>query len=202
MPKIVDEQTREATRNRIIREAASEFARLGFEQANINTIAEQAGIGKGTIYLYFENKRELFLAMLRHIAQAQLVSIRTALASEGSLHERLKRLFLAFAHLANEDSDSFNVHMSALYGVNRSFKTEATKLLRDYVAVIALALEQSRVRGEIRVMDVESTALMILTLTESYVLSAGVLGQSESEIIKKAEDVADLVLHGIGIATS
>ena len=64
MPKIVDQQTREATRTRIIREAASEFARLGFEQANINTIAEQAGIGKGTIYLYFENKRELFLAML------------------------------------------------------------------------------------------------------------------------------------------
>ena len=67
MPKIVDQQTREATRTRIIREAASEFARLGFEQANINTIAEQAGIGKGTIYLYFENKRELFLAMLRQI---------------------------------------------------------------------------------------------------------------------------------------
>src|SRR5919206_5208368 len=101
MPKIVDEQTREATRNRIIREAASEFARLGFEQANINTIAEQAGIGKGTIYLYFENKRELFLAMLRHIAQAQLVSIRAALAPEGSLQQRLERLFLAFAHLAN-----------------------------------------------------------------------------------------------------
>jgi hypothetical protein len=92
--------------------------------------------------------------------------------------------------------------MSALYGVNRAFKTEATKLLRDYVAVIALALEQSRVRGEIRIIDVESTALMILTLTESYVLSAGVLGQSESEILKKADDVADLVLQGIGIATS
>jgi hypothetical protein len=38
-----------------------EFARLGFDQANINTIAELAGIGKGTIYLYFENKRELFM---------------------------------------------------------------------------------------------------------------------------------------------
>ena len=150
MPKIVDEQMREATRRRVIREAASEFARLGFDQANINTIAEQAGIGKGTIYLYFENKRELFLTMLRFIAQTQLSSVRAALAMEGSLQQRLERLFRVFARLAEEDSDSFHVYMSALYGVNRAFKDEATKLFRDYLAVIALMLEESLARGEIR----------------------------------------------------
>src|SRR5437764_473366 len=89
MPKIVNEQMREATRRRIIREAASEFARLGFDQANINVIAEQAGIGKGTIYLYFENKRDLFLVMLRFIAQEQLAAIRSVLASEVSLRQQL-----------------------------------------------------------------------------------------------------------------
>src|SRR5215472_15223930 len=190
MPKIVDEQMREAMRNRIIQEAASEFARLGFDQANINIIAEQAGIGKGTIYLYFENKRELFLAMLRQIAHSQLASIRAALAGDGNLHERLKRLFLAFVQLANEDADSFNVHMSALYGVNRAFKTEATKLLRDYIAVITLALEQSRMRGEIQSTDIEATALMVLTLTESYVLSAHVIGQSMNEIARQGDSIA------------
>ena len=122
MPKIVDEQMREATRQRIMRVAASEFARLGFDQANINVIAEQAGIGKGTIYLYFENKRDLFLEMLRSIAQAQLTVIRAALAQEGTLRQRLERLFRAFAHLAEEESDNFNVYMSALYGVNRAFQ--------------------------------------------------------------------------------
>lgn len=51
MPKVVDEQTRELTRRRILQEAAREFARLGFDQANINVIAEQAGIGNGTLTL-------------------------------------------------------------------------------------------------------------------------------------------------------
>lgn len=202
MPKIVDEQAREATRHHIIHMAASEFARLGFDQANINVIAEQAGIGKGTIYLYFENKRELFLAMLRQIAHAQLASIRHALAPEGTLHERLKRLFLAFARLAQEDSDSFNVYMSTLYGVNRAFKTEATKLLRDYIAVIAMALQESQARGELRAVDIETTALMILTVTESFVLTAGVLGHTEREITRQAENVADFILHGIGTSST
>src|SRR5579883_1144169 len=191
MPKVVDNQAREATRQRIIREAASEFARLGFEQA---------GMGKGTIYLYFENKRELFLAMLRQIAQAQLTSIRAALAADGSLQERLERLFLAFARLAHEESDSFNVYMSALYGVNRAFKEEATRLLRDYVAVIALVLEESMARGEIQRVEPDAVALMILSLTEAYVLSAGVLGQSQAQIARQARNVASLVMAGIGAA--
>ncbi len=197
MPKVVDEQMREATRQRIIHEAAGEFARLGFDQANINTIAELAGIGKGTIYLYFENKRELFLTMLRYIAQAQMTSIRLALAREGTLQQRLERLFCAFVHLAEQESDTFNVYMSALYGVNRAFQDEATKLLRDYVAVIALMLEEGRTRGEITCSNMESTALMVLSLTESYVLSARVLGRSEQVIALEAGNVARLILQGI-----
>jgi AcrR family transcriptional regulator len=201
MPKVVDEQMREATRRRIMHVAASEFARLGFDQANINVIAEQAGIGKGTIYLYFENKRDLFLAMLRHSAQRHLIAIRAALAPDGTLQQRLERLFLAFAHLAEEESDSFNVHLSALYGVNRAFQAEATKLLRDYLAVIALTLEQSQARGEIRCPNVEAAALMVLSLTESYILSAKVLGQSVQEIARQAGPVAQLVLRGLGAVT-
>jgi AcrR family transcriptional regulator len=202
MPKIVDEQMREATRRRIMREAASEFARLGFDQANINVIAEQSGIGKGTIYLYFESKRDLFLSMLRSIAQEHLAAIRVAIAAEGTIRQRLERLFCAFAHLAAEESDSFNVYMSALYGVNRAFQSEATGLLRDYVAVIALLLEQGQARGEIQSHNVEATALMVLSLTESCVLSARVLGQSEQAIAQQARHCADLILHGIGTASS
>ena len=198
MPKIVDEQMREAMRKRILQEAASEFARLGFDQANINTIAEQAGIGKGTIYLYFENKRELFLDMLRAIAQTQLTAVRAALATEGTIQQRIERLFRAFAHLAEEHSDSFNVYMSALYGVNRAFKDEATKLLRDYLTVIALMLEEGKARGELQYEDVEASALVVLSLTESYVLTARVLGQSEATMASQAGNVAQCIVRGIG----
>jgi AcrR family transcriptional regulator len=199
VPKIVDEETRDATRRHVLRIAAREFARLGFDQANINTIAELSGMGKGTIYLYFENKRELFLSMLRSIAQTQLAAIRTALAQEGTIQQRLERLFLAFVDLASAYDDSFNVYMSALYGVNRAFQDEATKLLRAYIAVIALMLEESQARGEIRCPDIEATALMIISITESYILSARVLGQTRQEMERQAASAARLVLAGIGI---
>jgi Tetracyclin repressor-like, C-terminal domain len=132
------------------------------------------------------------------IAQAQLTVIRAALAPDGTLRQRLERLFRACVRLAEEESDDFNVYMSALYGVNRAFQAEATKLMRDYVAVIALMLEQSRARGEIRSHNIEASALMVLSLTESYILSAKVLGQSEHMILQQAGPVAELILRGIG----
>jgi hypothetical protein len=43
MPKIVNEQICKATKQHILREAARESAYLGFDQANVNMIAKQAG---------------------------------------------------------------------------------------------------------------------------------------------------------------
>src|SRR5215831_11920242 len=120
-----DPQARQATRERLLYSAAREFAQIGFDQANINTIAEQAGLGKGTIYLYFSSKRDLFLELLQEIAIRQLAVVRAALASARTLEGRLEALWLAFVHLAQEDTESFQVYMSALYGVNRAFQAEA-----------------------------------------------------------------------------
>ena len=40
------------------------FARKGFAGASVDEIAEAAGLAKGTIYIYFHSKRELYLAAL------------------------------------------------------------------------------------------------------------------------------------------
>jgi AcrR family transcriptional regulator len=60
MSKHIDPAERERKRLHVLEVAAAEFARLGFDQANINVIAKLAGIGKGTIYLYAPSKERLF----------------------------------------------------------------------------------------------------------------------------------------------
>ena len=195
MPRTISEETRQATRDRILREAASEFAQLGFEQTNINTIAERAGIGKGTIYLYFSSKRDLFIAMLQAIAQRQIDAARRALLSADTLQKQLEALFLAFVHLATEDADGFHVYMSALYGVNRAFQDEAVNLLREYVALIGEALDQEA--KAVAPANLDASALFVLSATESFVLSARVLGYSEQRLTALAPLAAKLTLQGL-----
>jgi len=46
---------------KVMRSAISEIIKCGFEKANVGNIAKNAGVAKGSMYQYFENKRELFL---------------------------------------------------------------------------------------------------------------------------------------------
>ncbi len=52
-----------AVQKTLIKVATNHFIRFGYRRANIAEIARDAGIGKGTIYLHFKNKRELFSAV-------------------------------------------------------------------------------------------------------------------------------------------
>jgi len=46
---------------KVMRSAVSEIIKYGFEKANVGNIAKNAGVSKGSLYQYFENKRALFL---------------------------------------------------------------------------------------------------------------------------------------------
>ncbi len=61
----------ESKRERIFRNAAAEFARHGYHKANINSIAKRAHIGKGSIYLYFDDKRDLYYSTFTEAVRIQ-----------------------------------------------------------------------------------------------------------------------------------
>lgn len=62
MPKITD-TARTARREQIIAAAQACFARLGYHATTMADVAAQAGVSKGTPYLYFPSKAALFIAL-------------------------------------------------------------------------------------------------------------------------------------------
>ncbi|GFP78174.1 TetR/AcrR family transcriptional regulator [Clostridium fungisolvens] len=65
MPKDTFFNLNEEKQEKIMRTAVSEFSNNGFENANIGNIAKNASVAKGSMYQYFENKKELFLFSLQ-----------------------------------------------------------------------------------------------------------------------------------------
>ena len=79
--------------NDIVAAALEEFFLQGFAAARLDAIAERAGIGKGTIYLYFDSKEALFEAAVRSIVQPILEQAeRFAATPQGSASDILRSL--------------------------------------------------------------------------------------------------------------
>ncbi len=89
-PRIVDKQ---AKRAQITQAAAEVFASKGFQGASVDDIAAAAGVSKGTVYGYFENKEELFYATFEAF-QGQLVfACESVIASQVGSYDKLAGCF-------------------------------------------------------------------------------------------------------------
>jgi AcrR family transcriptional regulator len=96
----VTADVKETTRERLLAAAAQEFARAGFERANVDAISLAAGYAKGTIYNYFPSKEELFLAVIEQ-ALAQAAATGPA-PRDAPARERLTATLAGFCGWAGE----------------------------------------------------------------------------------------------------
>ena len=61
MPTKTFYRLRDEKQDAILRAAVHEFAKSGFTRTKISDVAQNAGISKGSVFQYFENKKELFI---------------------------------------------------------------------------------------------------------------------------------------------
>lgn len=78
-----------AKRAQIIEGAKRCFMRLGYEAASMNEITAEAGVSKGTIYVYFSDKQALFRALIESEKNAAMEILRRDLAKARSVEEAL-----------------------------------------------------------------------------------------------------------------
>ena len=91
-------QSYEARAERILEAAAELIVRWGYKKTTVDDIARQAGVAKGTIYLHWKTREELFKAVLIHEELKLAEDIKQLIASdpEGTtLHRMLRHATLA-----------------------------------------------------------------------------------------------------------
>ena len=80
-----------AKRAQILDGAKRCFMTLGFEAASMNEITAEAGVSKGTLYVYFQDKQDLFKELIDREKSAVMEGARQELAKGGTLAESLQR---------------------------------------------------------------------------------------------------------------
>ncbi len=94
-----DKELTARRREQILDVAAGVFAGHGYRGADVQLVADQAGVGKGTVYRYFPSKRDLFLATVDHGMRRLKLTIDAATGDTDDELERMTgavRAYLAF----------------------------------------------------------------------------------------------------------
>jgi len=132
------------------------FAEKGFAAARLDEIAKRAGISKGTLYLYFDDKEQLFQAVVRDTVAPNIEVVRNAVLAADLPFDQTVRLFLAsFAEITSRVPIGAVAKM--VIGESRNFP-ELAKVWHDQVASRALAMlsqliEKAQERDEVRPGD-------------------------------------------------
>ena len=132
------------------------FAQKGFAAARLDEIARRAGVSKGTLYLYFKDKEDLFRAVVRDTVAPNIEVIRASLAGAEMTFADVIRLFLPrFAEITGRVPVGAVAKM--VIGESRNFP-ELAKVWHDHVAsraigMIAELIERAQARGEVRPGD-------------------------------------------------
>ncbi len=145
----ISQETKQQVRAALIEVAAEHFARDGFDRANINAIALEAGFAKGTIYNYFSSKEILFAAVLAEACR-RVAKRYAALNIEGTTEAHL----LAVAQADVEVLREAEAFIRVLVREAMSFRPNTYPLLIENLApilnLLSVILQIGQERGEIR----------------------------------------------------
>jgi len=158
---------RKAERPQEILEAAFlEFSRNGYAMTTLDQIAERAGVTKGTIYVYFENKEHLFISVVHEAMKATLDTIQDMFERhEGSTADLLRAQFsFIYEHIV-EDQRRREVARMLIAEASR-FPALADRyheeIQRPCLEMLKQAIQRGMDRGEIRGSAVTDCPLVII----------------------------------------
>jgi len=159
------QRRKQARPGEILDAALALFAEKGYAAARMEDIAVRAGVTKGTIYLYFQSKEEVFKSLAReHISQSLLVAAEQASQFEGSPFEFLKVFYARFVELVLHNQVS--VLPKIIIGESGNFP-ELARFWREEVIEKAMTMLSGVItsgiaRGEIRNLPSEMIAKLAM----------------------------------------
>ena len=137
-------------RAEILAAARAVFLELPYEQASITQIAERAGCVVGTIYGYFENKRELFDAVLAAFYDGLIADIEPRFAVIEGTADRLRFLVARHLQITVDDPSWLKVLDREARGGESYFGSTLHRLNRRYAQYLTRTLADGIARGELR----------------------------------------------------
>ena len=195
MATIVEHDKR---RQEILQRALDVFIDEGYEDVTFQKIADRCGITRTTLYIYFKNKREIFLWSIKQLTETlevQLLEVvkDTSLSSEAAL----KKIFRIIIDVCQENPKLFTVLLSYLIQLQKSGGDPEERVRRRVIKIrhiICIVLIRGMKSGEVKKVNLKATTEILYSVFESAIFKIAVLNKTE---ISDMIDVADVAIENL-----
>jgi AcrR family transcriptional regulator len=149
------------------------LSREGYHETSMDAIAQRAGLAKGTLYWYFKSKRELLIALFRHIMQELVISWRASIEARAlSPTEQLRASLSFFRSHATEVAMVFGIMIQAR--ATNPQDTELARVTLETTQMASQVLEENIARGvasgEFRPVSPSQMGFVLTSLMAGLVL--------------------------------
>lgn len=188
-------EIRTQKRAAILEAALSEFREMGFERAKIEEIARSAGIGKSTVYEYFESKEILLVEVLQEGMERLNTALSDLLSSPNTLRETLATLFGHAGRALCESMLPFSVDIKscpAAVSFLREHGDRELQVVLDLLETrVRRAIQEGEVRGDLDAHFAAGMAFSLIMATGNHIRRVPAADDSY------AHRAVDLLFEGI-----
>jgi len=176
------------------------MAQSGYHNAQISRIAKAAGVADGTVYLYFKNKEDILISLLRQtigrIVQIGQVEILSALNAEAKLRALVQ---LYFTQLG-QDADLAMVMQVHLRQVDANIRRQIGDIMKPFYNTLDRIVTEGIDEGMFRPQLNRRIARRMIFGTIDETVTAWVLTGGKYRLADLVDDVVDVLSNGLSAA--
>ena len=183
----------------ILEAARKVFASEGFNDATMDDIADAAGVAKGTVYLYYSSKRDVYFAALKFGIRQMYSMLVDKLEAASTTEDKFRTLIAAKLAYFDANRDFFKIFYSELGrfpshpgGIDSEFKA----LYLEQAQLVECILKEGARKKVLRSVRPEQAAFAISDVIRG-VVTHRVLGWSKTKISQDVDFIFDLIWKGI-----
>jgi AcrR family transcriptional regulator len=193
------DRERQKHREDILDAAVQLFAQKGYHNVSMQEIAAKAQFATGTLYNFFPSKEELYLTLMRSLANTIYNSLMPILDENIDEREKITRLIREHNQLFQKNEELFRLYVSETHGYGKGlaeFDQEVDQLLKKGIEKVESVFAAGIEKGVFRNLDARQMAISLYGM-----LQAGVMfcfqEADVADLSRRASVIEEILLKGI-----
>ncbi|MCM8808806.1 MAG: TetR/AcrR family transcriptional regulator [Candidatus Omnitrophica bacterium] len=187
----------ENKKNVIMKVAEKLFSKKSYSKTTVEEITKRAGIGKGTFYLYFKDKNDLFFSIIKQEFENFMLKVKEEASNIDDFFERLRKGIEIYLSYFEKNYDFFKILLQEKPFIKRKgFEQFWMDFFKKWGSFMKEGFEKQIKKNKIKKLDLEDIIYSLIGILHGNIHKWMLNGRNYS-LVKKKDVIFKIFTEGI-----